>query len=119
MLEQAVRELRNEEPGVEIDPQIQVTANAWLPDTWLPDASQRLMAYRRLSAVRDAAELHARVDELVDRFGPLPEQAEDLLISVRIKWKAISLGLERVVMKKGRLVGYFIKDPMRVMSLPL
>jgi len=96
MLEQAVRELRNEEPGVEIDPQIQVTANAWLPDTWLPDASQRLMAYRRLSAVRDAAELHARVDELVDRFGRLPPEARTLVETLEIRVLAIDLGLSKV-----------------------
>ena len=96
MLEQAVRELRDESPGVEIDPLIQVTANAWLPDTWLPDASQRLMAYRRLGAVRDADELHARVDELIDRFGRMPPEALTLVETLEIRVLAIALGLNKV-----------------------
>ena len=47
---------------------------------------------------------------MVDRFGELPKQAEDLLNSVRIKWIAIAMGLERVVMKQKKLVGYFVAD---------
>ena len=49
-------------------------------------------------------------DQLHDRFGPLPAQAINLLDSVRIKWLATSLGLEKVILKKGKLVGYFIAD---------
>ena len=48
--------------------------------------------------------------ELIDRFGELPEQVVDLMNSVRIKWIAMVMGLERVVMKKGRFVGYFLSD---------
>ena len=48
--------------------------------------------------------------ELVDRFGKLPKQAVDLMNSVRIKWIANSIGLERVLMKRKRMVGYFIAD---------
>ena len=46
----------------------------------------------------------------MDRFGELPEQAVDLLNSVRIKWIATSIGLERVILKKGKFIGYFIAD---------
>ena len=48
--------------------------------------------------------------DLEDRFGPIPSQAEDLLNSVRLKWKALNLGLERLILKKGQLSGYFISD---------
>ena len=45
-----------------------------------------------------------------DRFGELPLQAIDLLDSVRLKWVSANLGLEKIVMKKGRFIGYFIAD---------
>src|SRR5690606_33574268 len=48
--------------------------------------------------------------ELVDRFGELPPEARDLLDSVRVKWIATHIGLEKVVMKQGRFLGYFIAD---------
>ena len=47
---------------------------------------------------------------MIDRFGPLPSQIIDLLDSVRLKWEAKRLGLERVVLKDKRLYGYFIAD---------
>ena len=48
--------------------------------------------------------------DLEDRFGPIPSQTEDLLNSVRLKWKALDLGLERLILKRGQLSGYFIAD---------
>ena len=47
---------------------------------------------------------------LIDRFGELPIQAFDLLDSVRLKWFAKKLGLEKVVLKQKRMIGYFIAD---------
>ena len=48
--------------------------------------------------------------ELVDRFGELPSEADDLMNSVRVKWIANSIGLEKIVMKRGKMIGYFIAD---------
>ncbi len=67
-----------------------------MPDTWLPDASQRLAAYRRLASVRDASELHTRVDELIDRFGRLPPEAQTLVETLELRVLAIDLGLRKV-----------------------
>jgi len=47
---------------------------------------------------------------LVDRFGELPVPAVDLLNSVRIKWIASKIGLEKIIMKQNKLIGYFISD---------
>src|SRR5699024_4873396 len=55
-------------------------------------------------------ELQIFEKELVDRFGELPVQAVDLLNSVRVKWIANKLGLERLVMKNGRITGYFLSN---------
>src|SRR5690606_17216653 len=49
-------------------------------------------------------------NRLIDRFGQLPEQANDLLNSVRIKWIATQMGLERLLLKQGKMVGYFVAD---------
>ena len=47
---------------------------------------------------------------LEDRFGELPPQVISLFDSVRIKWIAIKMGIERVIIKQGRFIGYFISD---------
>jgi transcription-repair coupling factor (superfamily II helicase) len=80
------------------------------PDDYVNNITERLSLYQKLNALNKEEELKQFEAELIDRFGELPEQAEDLLNSVRIKWIAISMGLERVVMKKKRLLGYFVSD---------
>ncbi|MBW2938486.1 transcription-repair coupling factor [Aureisphaera sp. CAU 1614] len=80
------------------------------PDDYVNNITERLNLYTQLNDLKTEAELQKFEAQLVDRFGELPQPAVDLLNSVRIKWKAIQMGLERVVMKKKRLVGYFISD---------
>ena len=80
------------------------------PDDYINNITERLNLYTKLNELKNEEELQKFEKELQDRFGKLPDQAMDLLNSVRVKWIAISMGLERVVMKKGKLTGYFISD---------
>ena len=80
------------------------------PDDYVNSITERLSLYSELSDLKTESELVTYQDQLKDRFGELPPEAVDLLDSVRIKWCAIDLGLERVVMKKGKLLGYFIQE---------
>ncbi|HPF10475.1 MAG TPA: transcription-repair coupling factor [Flavobacteriaceae bacterium] len=80
------------------------------PDDYINNISERLNLYTQLNALKTEEELAKFEAELEDRFGPLPVPAIDLLNSIRIKWLALKMGLERVVLKKKRFVGYFISD---------
>lgn len=80
------------------------------PDDYINNITERLNLYQKLNTLSTEEELQKFEAELIDRFGELPVQAVDLLNSIRIKWIAISMGLERVVMKKNRLIGYFVSD---------
>jgi len=80
------------------------------PDDYINNITERLNLYTELNQVKDEEGLKKFEAELVDRFGELPSQAEDLLNSVRIKWIANGIGLEKVVLKKGKLIGYFLSD---------
>ncbi|MBT8210589.1 MAG: transcription-repair coupling factor, partial [Eudoraea sp.] len=80
------------------------------PDTYVNNISERLSLYTQLNEIRDESSLEQFEKQLVDSFGPLPKPAIDLLNSVRIKWTAQELGLEKIVMKKGKLLGYFVSD---------
>jgi transcription-repair coupling factor (superfamily II helicase) len=80
------------------------------PDDYVNNITERLNLYTKLNELKNEAELQKFEKELLDRFGEMPKQAEDLLNSVRIKWIAISMGLERVIMKQKKLVGYFVAD---------
>ena len=80
------------------------------PDDYINNVAERYTLYTDLNNVKTEEELAAFEAKLVDRFGQLPEEAEDLLDSVRIKWVATKIGLEKIVMKKGKLTGFFISD---------
>jgi len=80
------------------------------PDNYINNITERLNLYTKLNEIKDETTLQKFEKELIDRFGELPKQVVDLMNSVRIKWIALSMGLERVIMKKELLVGYFISD---------
>ena len=80
------------------------------PDDYVNNITERLNLYNKLGDLKTEEELQKYETDLIDRFGELPIQAIDLLNSVRIKWIAIAIGLERVIMKQGKLVGYFVTD---------
>ena len=80
------------------------------PDDYVNSTTERLNLYTKLNTFKTEEELHKFESEIIDRFGELPVQVVDLLNSVRIKWIATKIGLEKIIMKKGRFVGYFIND---------
>ncbi|NNK71596.1 MAG: transcription-repair coupling factor [Flavobacteriaceae bacterium] len=80
------------------------------PDDYVNNITERLNLYTRLNELKTTEELERYEDQLTDRFGELPAQVVDLLDSVRLKWLAAELGLEKIVMKHEKLVGYFIKE---------
>src|SRR5438552_5325771 len=79
MLEQAVRELRGEEAEAEIEPEIQLGIPAYVPETYIPDVSQRLVVYKRLAGIRGIPDIEEIAAELVDRYGPIPPLVDTLL----------------------------------------
>jgi transcription-repair coupling factor (superfamily II helicase) len=80
------------------------------PDNYINNVSERMTLYNELSQIKDEKGLEGYEAMLVDRFGPLPKPAKALLNSLRIKWVAGKLGIEKLVMKQGKMIGYFIAD---------
>ncbi|MDD7887162.1 transcription-repair coupling factor [Flavivirga sp. 57AJ16] len=80
------------------------------PDNYVNNIAERLSLYTQLNNLKTEEELSAFEAELLDRFGALPEQVTDLLSSVQVKWLATKIGFEKVIMKKGKFIGYFIND---------
>ena len=88
--------------------QLDTDLEIMLPDHYVNSVKERLRLYHQLSAIKDIEELTLFEKSLEDRFGPLPNAAVELLASVHIKWVAAALGLERLVIKNGKCVGYFM-----------
>ena len=92
------------------DTQIDTDFELLFPDTYVNRVAERLNLYNELSNLSNEEALQVYERNLIDRFGKLPPQAIDLLNSVRVKWLATRMGIEKLVMKNGKMTGYFIAD---------
>ncbi len=92
------------------DIQIDTDFELLFPDEYINNISERLNLYNELSLIKDEEALLAFEIKLVDRFGPLPKQALSLMSSIKIKWIATRFGIEKLVMKQGKMIAYFVSD---------
>ena len=79
-----------------------------LPDSYVESITERLSLYTRLDNCENEEELLAFHTELIDRFGPIPEQVEDLFTTVRCRWAGVTLGFEKMSLKENMMRCYFI-----------
>jgi transcription-repair coupling factor (superfamily II helicase) len=104
LLAEAVQELGGNRTGVAVEPVINVSVEGFLPEDYVPEVNQRLALYKRLAGAAGDDELADLRAELADRFGPLPEPAEQLIDVVRIRITARALGIERIEAGEGTAV---------------
>ena len=130
ILEEAVRELKNEHfkdlfedaqegshalaRGSRRDQSddciIETDLTMLIPNSYVSETAERLALYRRLDEIKDEAELQKFTMEVTDRFGPIPPLVNELLEAIRLRWLGQRMGLEKMVLKKGTLIGTFIAD---------
>ena len=92
------------------DLQIDTDFELLFSDEYINNISERMNLYNELSAIKNEEELQVFQNKLIDRFGPLPPRANALMNSIRIKWVATRVGIEKLVMKQGKMIGYFVSD---------
>ena len=82
-----------------------------IPPAFVADTQERFRLYNELDRVTDEAGIEAFRAKLRDRFGPVPNEVDTLFEALRLRWVAKKLGLERIILKGGKLRGYFVEDP--------
>lgn len=128
ILDEAIRELREEEfaqvlPGAEqdspvkwepgtLDCNIETDMEILIPDEYVSNVPERIRLYRELDNITLPQELDSFEESLRDRFGPLPTETMELLSVVELRWMAQSVGLEKIVLKNGTMVSYFISNQL-------
>ncbi|MBS1580955.1 MAG: transcription-repair coupling factor, partial [Bacteroidetes bacterium] len=125
ILEEAVRELKEEHfkelfedrplaRGASRDQSddciIETDLPMLIPGDYVSETAERLSLYRRLDDIKDEPELQRFAAEVTDRFGPIPPQVTELMEGIRLRWLGQRMGLEKMVLKKGTLIGTFIAD---------
>ncbi|MFV5690684.1 transcription-repair coupling factor [Flavobacterium sp. LT1R49] len=92
------------------DLQIDTDFELLFSDEYINNVTERLSLYNELGGVKNEEELIIFQNKLIDRFGPMPPRANALMNSIRIKWIATRIGIEKLVMKQGKMIGYFVSD---------
>ncbi|RMD81930.1 MAG: transcription-repair coupling factor, partial [Candidatus Dadabacteria bacterium] len=93
MMEEATAELRGRPPAPAIEPEIDLGAEAFLPEQYVDDIGERLLFYKRMANAEDQAALDAILEELADRYGPPPRPVHDLvrLMALRPRLKRLAI----------------------------
>jgi len=82
-----------------------------IPDFYITNMAERMNLYKEIDSLETETNLMALRKKLIDRFGPVPVQVESLFQTIRLRWLARELGFEKLVLRKNRLVAYFISNP--------
>ncbi|MBU2019807.1 MAG: transcription-repair coupling factor [Bacteroidetes bacterium] len=82
-----------------------------IPDTYVNDVNERLLLYQTMDNFQTKQQLQDFMTQLVDRFGPLPMEVKELMHSFELRWLAQELGIEKLVIKGHKMVGFFVTDP--------
>jgi transcription-repair coupling factor (mfd) len=80
------------------------------PDEYIAGSSERILLYRELDSLETDDQLAAFQSRLEDRFGPIPKEGQELLHVVPLRRIGKELGIEKIVLKAGRMVLYFVSD---------
>ena len=81
-----------------------------IPDSYISITSEKIRLYKELDAITSSEVLDKFIEDLRDRFGELPEQLLQLTYVVRLRWEAIKLGFERIVLKNNIMLVYFVAN---------
>jgi transcription-repair coupling factor (superfamily II helicase) len=117
LLESAARTLTNQPEKPLFDCSVELGWRAYFPREYVPAAKVKLELYRRLGRLRSLNHLSDFRKELIDRFGPLPRQAENLLIEAEIRILGGAWKLERIHVETGQYVVLTYRDSSRIEAL--
>ena len=113
ILNQAIKEL-NEETHSQlstVETTVDTDLALYFPDQYVPSDSERMLLYRELDNLHTDEQLVAYRSRLVDRFGPVPQEGEELMLVVPLRRLAGQLGCEKLLLKQGRMTLFFVSDP--------
>jgi len=113
LMESSIAELKGEATVEPLEPEINVSFSAFLAEHYIPDIDQRMSAYRRLAKMTKLQQIADFKSELIDRFGPLPDEAANLLLKIVLKVMAKKAGVARLDMTNQKIVLHFSESHQR------
>ena len=107
LLDEVVKEMQGEEVKPEIDVQIDLDATCYIPDEYISDSSQKIEIYQDIALCKNEEDIQNVIDEMIDRFGNMPSEIENLIEIARIKILCKKLNISKVQGKRSFAVFSF------------
>ncbi len=114
LLDEVIKNMQGIEVKEEQDVQIDLSISSYIPDSFIENSSQKIEIYQNIALCRTEEDIQNVVDEVIDRYGKLPVELENLLEIARIKELARKAGVTKIAQRLENIVFYFTKDTMPV-----
>lgn len=106
ILDEVVREMKGIEVQEEIDVQIDINISSFIPDEFIDNSSQKIEIYQNIALCKSEVDIQNVIDDIIDRYGRLPKEIENLLEITRIRNLCKKVGIIRVSQKNNKIVFY-------------
>ncbi len=114
IIDQTVKEMQGIPLNEEFYPQIDMQVSAHFPEEYIPDIHQRLEMYKRLMSSKDYSELMDVEEEIQDRYGKLPQEAQNIVLLAELKLLAVQLRIQQIQAVEGPAVKVLFDDSSSV-----
>ena len=114
LLDEVVKEMQGVEVEPELDIQIDLNVTSYIPDEYIPDSAQKIEIYQNIALCKNEEDIQNSIDEIIDRFGNMPSELENLLDIARIKYLAKAQYISKIASKKTAVVFTFEQSKFNV-----
>ena len=114
LLDEVMKETQGIEVKEEQDVQIDLNISSYIPDSFIENSSQKIEIYQNIALCRTEEDIQNVIDEVIDRYGKMPDELENLIEIARIKELARKVGVTKITQKPESIVFYFAKDKMPI-----
>ena len=114
LLDEVMKETNGIEVKQDEDVQIDLSVSSYIPDSFIENGSQKIEIYQNIPLCRTEEDITNVIDEIIDRYGKLPKELENLIEVARIKQLATKVGVSKITQRFESIVFYFQKEKMPI-----
>ncbi|NLB03636.1 MAG: transcription-repair coupling factor, partial [Bacteroidales bacterium] len=92
------------------DSQLESDLSLYFAENYVPGSSERMLLYREMDQLEHEEDIRAFEKRIIDRFGPIPREGQDLIDVVRLRISARQLGMEKIVLKNNQMICHFVSN---------
>ena len=114
LLDEVVKEMKGIEVRPETDIQIDLNVTSYIPDEYISDSNQKIEVYQNIALCKNEEDIQNIIDEIIDRFGNMPKELENLIDIARIKYLSKNINIIKVASKNTSIVFTFEKNKFNI-----